>query len=34
LPLLRENGFSEAEIDQVTVRNPAEAFAIRVRVKS
>ena len=34
LPLLRENGFSEAEIDQVTVRNPAEAFAVRVRVRS
>jgi len=31
LPLLRENGFSEVEIDQVTVRNPAEAFAVRVR---
>lgn len=31
LPLLRENGFSEAEIDRVTVRNPAEALAIRVR---
>lgn len=31
LPLLRENGFSEAEIDQVTVRNPAEALAVRVR---
>lgn len=34
LPLLRENGFSETEIDQVTVRNPAEAFAVRVRLKS
>ena len=34
LPLLRENGFSEAEIDQVTVRNPAEAYAVRVRVRS
>lgn len=31
LPLLRENRFSEAEIDRVTVRNPAEALAIRVR---
>ncbi len=31
LPLLSENGFSEAEIDLVTVRNPAEAFAVRVR---
>ena len=34
LPLLRENGFSEAEIEQVTVRNPAEAFAVRVRARS
>lgn len=31
LPLLRENGFSDAEIDGLTVRNPAEAFAVRVR---
>lgn len=31
LPLLRENGFSEAEIDQLTIRNPAEAYAVRVR---
>ncbi len=33
-PLLRENGFSEAEIEQVTLRNPAEADAVRVRVRS
>ncbi|MGH7945077.1 MAG: phosphotriesterase family protein [Opitutaceae bacterium] len=31
LPVLRENGFSEAEIDQLTIANPAEAFAIRPR---
>lgn len=31
LPLLRENGFSPAEIDQLTIRNPAAAFAVRVR---
>jgi phosphotriesterase-related protein len=31
LPLLRENGFSDTEIDQLTVRNPAEAYAVRVR---
>jgi phosphotriesterase-related protein len=31
LPLLRENAFSEAEIDQLTITNPAEAFAIRPR---
>lgn len=34
LPLLRENGFSEADIELVTVRNPAEAFAVRVRGSS
>lgn len=31
LPSLKENGFSEAEIDQLMVANPAEAFAVRVR---
>ena len=31
LPLLRENGFSEQEIDQLTIKNPAEAFAMRHR---
>lgn len=31
LPLLRENGFSAAEIDGMTVRNPAEALTVRVR---
>jgi predicted metal-dependent phosphotriesterase family hydrolase len=32
VPLLRQNGFSENEIDQVLVRNPAEAFAVRPRL--
>lgn len=31
LPLLKENGFSAAEIDQLTIANPADAFAIRTR---
>ena len=31
VPKLKEDGFSQAEIDQVLVRNPAEAFAVRVR---
>lgn len=31
LPLLRENGFTEAEIDALTIQNPADAFAVRVR---
>lgn len=31
LPHLRANGFSEEDIRQLTVRNPAEAFTIRVR---
>lgn len=31
LPSLRENGFSAAEIDRLTIANPAEAFTIRVR---
>jgi len=31
LPQLRENGFSDSEIDQLTIRNPAEAYAVRVR---
>jgi phosphotriesterase-related protein len=31
LPMLRENGFSTAEIDQLTIQNPADAFAIRPR---
>lgn len=32
LPRLREEGVTEAEIDQLTIRNPAEAFAIRPRL--
>lgn len=31
LPLLKQNGFSEAEIDLLTIQNPADAFAIRTR---
>lgn len=31
LPALREAGLTEADVRQLTVRNPAEAFAIRVR---
>jgi len=31
LPDLRQAGFSNAEIQQLTVRNPAEAFTIQVR---
>jgi len=31
LPLLRREDFSDSEIDLLTVRNPAEAFAPRVR---
>jgi phosphotriesterase-related protein len=31
LPDLLRAGFDESEIQQLTVRNPAEAFAIRVR---
>jgi len=31
LPALRSSGFSESEIHQLTVVNPAKAFAVRVR---
>lgn len=31
LPSLRENGFSDAEIERLTIANPAEAFAVGVR---
>jgi phosphotriesterase-related protein len=31
IPMLREHGFSESEIDTIFVRNPAEAFSVRVR---
>lgn len=33
LPLLRERGFPEKDIKQVLVKNPQEAFAIRVKAK-
>lgn len=32
LPTLKENGFSEAEIDRLTIANPAEAFTVSVRM--
>jgi phosphotriesterase-related protein len=31
IPMLREHGFRQSEIDTIFVRNPAEAFSIRVR---
>jgi len=31
VPALKARGFSEAEIDQIFVKNPATAFAVRVR---
>lgn len=31
LPLLKQKGFKEDDIDQLLVKNPAEAFAIRIR---
>lgn len=31
IPLLRKNGFTETEIDQLTIQNPASAFAVRQR---
>jgi phosphotriesterase-related protein len=31
LPLLREKGFSDEDIDQLLVKNPQEAFVIRIR---
>jgi len=31
IPLLKADGFSEKEIDQLMITNPAEAFSIRVR---
>lgn len=34
LPLLRERGFSKGEVRQVLVKNPREAYAIRVRINS
>jgi hypothetical protein len=29
---LKKNGYSQEEIDQVTIKNPQEAFAIRARM--
>ena len=33
IPTLRDNGFAQEEIDQVTIKNPAEAFAVRRRAE-
>jgi phosphotriesterase-related protein len=31
LPLLKKRGFTEADVEQILVKNPAEAFTVRVR---
>jgi phosphotriesterase-related protein len=31
IPLLKEKGFSDAEIDQILVKNPQEAFMVKIR---
>ena len=31
IPLLKKDGFSENELDQILITNPAEAFTIRIR---
>lgn len=31
MPLLKQKGFTDADFEQILVKNPAEAFAIRVR---
>jgi phosphotriesterase-related protein len=33
VPLLRENGFTDADLDQLFVQNPARAFAIKPRLQ-
>ena len=33
LPALQNAGFTDAEIDRVIVKNPAEAFAVRIRAR-
>jgi phosphotriesterase-related protein len=33
VPALKNTGFTDAEIDQLLVKNPAEAFAVRVRAR-
>lgn len=33
IPALQENGFTQAEIDQLLIENPREAYQIRVRMK-
>jgi phosphotriesterase-related protein len=34
IPALKKAGFADAEIRRLTVDNPCEAFAIRVRAKA
>jgi phosphotriesterase-related protein len=31
IPALKENGFTDADIDQILVRNPQEAFTVKIR---
>ncbi len=31
IPALKENGFTNADIDQILARNPAEAFTVKIR---
>jgi phosphotriesterase-related protein len=31
IPALREHGFTQEEIDQMMIKNPAEAYAVRIR---
>lgn len=31
LPLLKQKGFTQVDIDQLLIKNPAEAFAVRIR---
>ena len=33
IPALKEQGFTQEEIDQMLIKNPAEAYAVRVRSK-
>lgn len=34
IPALKEEGFSQAEIDQLLIKNPQEAYGLRKRIKS
>jgi phosphotriesterase-related protein len=33
IPLMERSGFGRSEVEQVTVRNPAQAFAVGVRAR-